>query len=601
MKKSNSSKYHIDNSPKRARHQRSALSIHHQGKSSILREILQPRVRNSKLVEIRERNHPNSDKIHPKLAQIVLKTYIVKLFKDQKQETLTRSRSTAFGFKKKSSIQINIKLSDQIKKILDSTKDYLVDLKQILADKQKDITSLQSCLETTHQLLLKHNSNVTAIKYNHQETLYHKKLEENTLTFSVREKLVLQTSFTKLWSKTEQIMVELYNKRSHNIHLKESSRQFHHWCLSYLMKGAIVGERLKGLYLGYMNLTVPSNLEGTLGGIVTGFLDSSRELHKQEVNDLSMIDIIMPDVVSLMKNAHYSFYLRNNMVTDIKRVRTLIIGKITNVAQSIVSNNQENNTLIRSLSTLDLKLQGFTEEYERTRGKLLELIAMERKNHMLKEKVCEHCNSVFTEENNFNWSCKTHSGLWGGNMYWCCGQTSQESQGCQKRKHTSKEDNEEAEEMKEKGENGKTENFCTSCHRVGHKSSNCRLDPNSLTKAISYGSKTRRSISQVSLNTIMDIYAKKKKGYKIMKYSSKINELKESLSQKSLRKSTAVRRRKNERRDSVIPDVLNPLIQTFSGSEIAESFPRIFSRRVSSSFGKSSSSGRSLTSDLSTI
>ena len=35
--------------------------------------------------------------------------------------------------------------------------------------------------------------------------------------------------------------------------------------------------------------------------------------------------------------------------------------------------------------------------------------------------ICCHCGLKFTESTNFNWSCKTHSSPWQGEMYWCCG------------------------------------------------------------------------------------------------------------------------------------------------------------------------------------
>ena len=601
MKRSTSSNYYTNNSPKRVRHQLSALSIQHQGKSSIASEILKPQIKKSKLIVLRERHHPESDKIDPNLAQIVLSTYIVRLFRDQKQETLSRSRSTAYGFKKTPLKQNILKLSDQIKEVLDSTNSYLLDLKQALDDKQKETASLKSCLDTTTQLLLKHSSNITTIKFNWQETIHHQKIEENKQSFAVREKFELQNSFAKLWSSTEQIMIELYNKRSNNISLKESSQQYHHWHLSYVMKGATVGERLKGLYLGYINLTVPSNLEGIFGSIVTGFLDCSRELYKKEARDIAMVDVVMPSVISLMKNAHYSFYLRNNMMSDIKRVRTLIIGKITNVAQSIVSNNQENDGLLRSHSTLERKLEGFTEEYERARVKLLESAALDKKNNLLTEKVCGNCSKVFTEENNFNWSCKTHSGLWGGNMYWCCGETEQDSLGCQKSKHKSKEDNEEADDTQGNEKSVKNENFCASCHKIGHSSLNCGLDPNSPTKSISVENTIKKSASQISLDKIFEIYSKKKKWYKIVKNSSKISDLKESLTQKVSRKPTKIKRQKIEKRESVTPGILNPLINTLESSAITDSFPRISSRKVSSSLNRSNSSGKSLNTDISSI
>ena len=36
-------------------------------------------------------------------------------------------------------------------------------------------------------------------------------------------------------------------------------------------------------------------------------------------------------------------------------------------------------------------------------------------------KMCRICNKEFHEKENFNWSCRTHRGVYGGEMWWCCG------------------------------------------------------------------------------------------------------------------------------------------------------------------------------------
>ena len=46
------------------------------------------------------------------------------------------------------------------------------------------------------------------------------------------------------------------------------------------------------------------------------------------------------------------------------------------------------------------------------------------------------------------WSCRIHSGLWGGDMYWCRGKTNKEALGCKVNKHESK-DEESDDEAKE--------------------------------------------------------------------------------------------------------------------------------------------------------
>jgi hypothetical protein len=37
------------------------------------------------------------------------------------------------------------------------------------------------------------------------------------------------------------------------------------------------------------------------------------------------------------------------------------------------------------------------------------------------EKICRNCLQEYTEKENYNWSCRTHQGEYGGVIWWCCG------------------------------------------------------------------------------------------------------------------------------------------------------------------------------------
>ena len=64
-------------------------------------------------------------------------------------------------------------------------------------------------------------------------------------------------------------------------------------------------------------------------------------------------------------------------------------------------------------------------------------------------KMCKLCAQEFHEKENFNWSCRTHRGVYGGEMWWCCGKTKKSAPGCKFQKHVSKEDYHDDEEEKE--------------------------------------------------------------------------------------------------------------------------------------------------------
>ena len=61
----------------------------------------------------------------------------------------------------------------------------------------------------------------------------------------------------------------------------------------------------------------------------------------------------------------------------------------------------------------------------------------------LNQKICKFCNQEFVENENYNWSCRTHQSDYGGEMWWCCGQKSKDAPGCKFNKHVNKEDEEQ--------------------------------------------------------------------------------------------------------------------------------------------------------------
>ena len=84
-----------------------------------------------------------------------------------------------------------------------------------------------------------------------------------------------------------------------------------------------------------------------------------------------------------------------------------------------------------------------------------------------KQRICQNCMKEFNEKSNFNWSCRTHQGDWGGNMWWCCGKTQLNSQGCRYQKHKVEIDPANNEE------GGETPNKCFLCKELTHLSSEC--------------------------------------------------------------------------------------------------------------------------------
>jgi hypothetical protein len=86
------------------------------------------------------------------------------------------------------------------------------------------------------------------------------------------------------------------------------------------------------------------------------------------------------------------------------------------------------------------------------------------------------------ENENYNWSCRTHASTFSGEVWWCCGAAGETALGCISAKHLPREEDEDDElEEAEREEMEKEMNLntkCYSCRDIGHQTGLCDRDPN---------------------------------------------------------------------------------------------------------------------------
>eukprot|EP00392_Amoebophrya_sp_AT5.2_P004005 g4010.t1 len=159
--------------------------------------------------------------------------------------------------------------------------------------------------------------------------------------------------------------------------------------------------------------------------------------------------------------------------------------------------------LMKERDRLAKKLKEMSMEYEKMRQKWKKYYRTRRANLLFEQdtKTCKNCGKEYMENQNFNWSCRTHSSEFGGELWWCCGKSGITALGCKFSKHESKDDLDlldldanvrsaggaDADDVDENGAKrtggGKAKDAkvrCYSCKEVGHKAKNCPRDPNIL-------------------------------------------------------------------------------------------------------------------------
>jgi len=132
---------------------------------------------------------------------------------------------------------------------------------------------------------------------------------------------------------------------------------------------------------------------------------------------------------------------------------------------------------------MEKKSKEVLEDRDKLRVRLRKL-QQRRKLFDQEQKTCRNCSKEYLDSENYNWSCRTHTSEFGGEMWWCCGKAGMVAQGCKFARHEPKNDDDELDEqeLKEKEEmKERVKNLsitCFTCGERGHKAKACTRDPN---------------------------------------------------------------------------------------------------------------------------
>ena len=99
-------------------------------------------------------------------------------------------------------------------------------------------------------------------------------------------------------------------------------------------------------------------------------------------------------------------------------------------------------------------------------------------------KMCKFCSKEYKDQENFNWSCRTHQYEFSGEMWWCCGKRGRDQPGCKFAKHESKEDDDDEDAGDKVKDQQRVLKYtkCNCCKELGHTIEQCPRDPNLKTK-----------------------------------------------------------------------------------------------------------------------
>lgn len=213
-----------------------------------------------------------------------------------------------------------------------------------------------------------------------------------------------------------------------------------------IFQHGLISEQLKGLYESFLAL-----------GSFVNFYYSSDETSMKFLN---ICKIIANHINNFEADIRKNVAMTESLLLDSDIVRTIkfsinknqyaIIKPLENqikvLNKEITDLKIKNQKVTEKSDALELRIFNFTSEIERhRRNTRLSLIFSDPT-----EQLCGLCQKVFKPSLNFSWSCKHHKAKIINNLWFCCGKTGSDAEGCLVTKHVSIEEIEEIAKDSEK-------------------------------------------------------------------------------------------------------------------------------------------------------
>lgn len=245
------------------------------------------------------------------------------------------------------------------------------------------------------------------------------------------------------------------------------------------MKNDIIGEQLKGLYTaisalaGSHFLEVKTEAEFTyLESTLVQSFERITSLESELKTTLESRDELKSDLIEAVES-------RDEMKQDRHRISKQAGEKVNWLQTRLQQVEEERDKLRDEEQKYEKRFKDLTDEYEKLRTRMHQYRARRRQFGEVEEKMCRLCQRVYIERENFQWSCKIHTGEFGAEMWWCCGKSGRDAPGCKAGKHEPKDESEGLAQDKEELASVLCSVSTTqSCREMGHKAVDCPKDPN---------------------------------------------------------------------------------------------------------------------------
>ena len=227
-------------------------------------------------------------------------------------------------------------------------------------------------------------------------------------------------------------------------------------------------EKIKGLYDSVIALAEKYSSYNKIRDEYAIVFNASACLSDTENSNLQEFNKLNQERLQLIKEYLELAEIKEDYLKKKKKMQTAFTEKAKDMKKETHLLNEEKEYYKSQVCDLEKRFSHVSEELKKHKGK-------ERKSiySANEELLCAKCLCSYYENENFNWSCRTHRSQFSGDRYWCCNLIGKDTPGCILSKHITKE------ELLEKNrKNNNAVKYCIGCRDIGHSVADCPKDPN---------------------------------------------------------------------------------------------------------------------------
>lgn len=395
----------------------------------------------SKMLKMRSRTANNS--VSPEQAAVVVKDYILPLFRMEKETKHIRRRTEAYSSKGKPEFKEVGMLSDfRLVEDLHSQVENLKKQQEIKENQFKKAVQDREVYEfdykTLNERYIDSESSIVCLNFINTQVLK-KQHQEQFSSFMIRE----QCNKYKVLYESELENTQLLSKiieeeKAKNDKVKNVAVKLEYVNSLLVMENDLLGEKLKGVILSLEHITGSSSCSFKIQEEFHLVSKMLKILASESLNELQLSQNIKEEKdeleVLVKELSDITLGIQDRKDKYIKLLRDKNIRIDSDLKQAVIARDKFKS----DLDELSKKFLDLQEEHAKLRLKLKKM----KKNFsddLFDEKYCKNCQKPYKEGTNFNWSCKRHASQFADDVYWCCGQHDRNAQGCITSKHMSSE------------------------------------------------------------------------------------------------------------------------------------------------------------------